>query len=292
MTHTLPNLIDARTLLDFARAPVVLDATLSLDPTQPSGAQRYRECHIQGAHYFDLNEVRDTKSTLPRMLPPFAQLQARIRGMGIGETQPVVVYDQDGLYSAPRVWWMLRCLGHGPVAVLDGGLNAWTKAGGSVESGPSTRWPEGVEEASAPPSSLSRLLGYTKQRIVDLEGVQKALQDPECAVLDARSRARFLGQAPERASHLRSGHMPGSFSLPYAELVTEDGCLVSKEELLERLDALKLARPPQRWVSSCGSGVTACIFALAMEHHCDQVVRVYDGSWSEWGAGDATEVQR
>lgn len=282
-SDALPNLIDAPTLLESGLAPVILDATLTLDPSRPSGAQRFSESHIRGAHYFDLNQICDTESDLPRMLPPFASLNARIRGMGISATQPVVVYDQDGLYSAPRVWWMLRCLGHGPVAVLDGGLQAWTLAGGATDSGAS----EPLPKLALQGSTMHVGATYPKQRLIDQVGVQNALQDPECAVLDARSRARFLGEAPERSPNLRPGHMPGSLSLPYTELVTEEGRLVSKEVLLARLDALGLARQPERWVSSCGSGITACVFALAMEHHCSTIVRVYDGSWSEWGRGEA-----
>lgn len=279
MTDLLPNLIDAPTLLQSAFAPVFLDATLTLDPSRPSGAQRYSESHIQGAHYFDLNQICDAQSNLPRMLPSVAVLRAAIRRFGIHATQPVVVYDQDGLYSAPRVWWMLRCLGHARVAVLDGGLRAWIQAGGATQSGAPTPLSEVALQESARPSGYV----YPKQRLIDRAGVRDALQDPSCAVLDARSRARFLGEVPERSPHLRSGHMPGSFSLPYTELVTQEGCLVPKEVLRAKLDALNFTQPPARWVSSCGSGITACVFALAMEHYWSTIVQVYDGSWSEWG---------
>lgn len=276
-------LVSAGDLLAQQPRPVFLDATLTLKPGEPDGAMRFARRHIAGARFFDLNQICDSHRSLPRMLPGRAQLAQHLRQFEISSDTQVVVYDQDGLYSAPRAWWMLRCAGHAGVRVLDGGLAAWIAAGGALASGEDAPLPSVLEQAVEPASTGSRLADHRE--------VGQALADSGCAVLDARSRGRFTGEVPERNASLKSGHMPGAFNLPYTELVSEEGTLVSKAALVEALAARGLGVQDQRqWISSCGSGVTACIFALAMEHYFSIQVKVYDGSWSEWGQGQVGEV--
>lgn len=260
-----------------------LDATLTLTPDQLDGASRFAEQHIAGAMFFDLNQIRDQANPLPRMLPGAAELARRLAEFGIDAQREVVVYDQDGLYSAPRAWWMLRCAGHARVSVLDGGIKAWIAAGGALASGAQAR-PELDLAFKVDASGV-------QARRVDHAQVSQALNDPQAVVLDARSEARFAGAVPERDSALVSGHMPGAVSLPYTELVNKEGYLVSKEDVLRVLAARGLdVQQPRQWISSCGSGVTACILALAMEHYFSIQVQVYDASWSEWGKGEVGAI--
>lgn len=285
MGLSIPNLMPASQVLAMDQAPVVLDASLTLAADRPSGKARFEASHLPGAQFFDLNEICEPNAAFPRMLPSPAGLAKALQDLGIGPQDPVLVYDQDGIYSAPRVWWMLRCLGHGPVAVLDGGLAAWERAGGSLSSG--------MQHISRNPAVYPDRT-YPQERYANHVDVHKALQDPQSVVVDARSRARFEGRAPERSPKLACGHMPGAQSLPYSELLTPEGCLGSRTQLLTKLETLIGSTPPQdlNWLSSCGSGVTACVLALAMEHHLSIKVRVYDASWSEWGQGEVGEIVR
>lgn len=288
MSHR--NVVSACELVSRDSSLVFLDASLTLASGKPSGAQRYGECHIAGARFFDLNEICDRGHELPRMLPAPSALRATLRALGIQDGQSVVVYDQDGLYSAPRVWWMLRALGHDAVSVLDGGLAAWRRAGGETQSGPPAPLPEAILTELSTRSKPQSLGGYPSERVVGHREVCAALDDKAYAVVDARSADRFWGRVAESKAHLQSGHMPGALNLPYSALVTEQGTLVSKNELEASLK--RIGATAQQWISSCGSGVTACIFALAMEHYFGAVVRVYDGSWSEWGQGKVGDIQR
>lgn len=284
MTSSSPEVLaSASSLLASEQSLLFLDATLTLKASELDGPSRYAQRHILGARFFDLNQVCDQGSPLPRMMPSSSQLASVLRQLEIGPEQQVVVYDQDGLYSAPRAWWMLRCAGHRAVRVLDGGIEAWIAAGGAVTTGLDP----------APPLVLGPSDGACgwPDRVADHAQVAKALLDPGAVVLDVRSAGRFRGELEESNPALKSGHMPGAINLPYSELVGASGTLVSKAELDQLLQARGLdARQERQWISSCGSGVTACVFALAMAHHHAVEVQIYDGSWSEWGRGEVGEI--
>lgn len=276
-------LVSAATLLASEQSVVFLDATLTLKAGEPDAASRYAQRHILGASFFDLNQICDHANPLPRMMPSPAQLANVLTQLGATADQQVVVYDQDGLYSAPRAWWMLRCAGHQKVRVLDGGIEAWIAAGGAVVTGIDA---QAEPELGAPGDGAD-----WEHCVVDHVQLASALRDPGAVVLDARSAARFAGEVSERNPALASGHMPGALNLPYSELVTEAGTLVSKGELEQALQKRGLSPTQERqWISSCGSGVTACVFALAMEHYYSVRVQIYDGSWSEWGKGECGEI--
>ncbi|MEC4576351.1 sulfurtransferase [Streptomyces virginiae] len=243
---------------------VVLDASV--------GAHRAAGHRIAAARPFDLDgALSDHAAPVPHTMPGPAGFTEALRSLGVDDTDTVVVYDCAGVYSSARAWWMLRAMGFDRAAVLDGGLPAWTAAGLPVEAtAPEYAGPRGTFTARPRPGLF-----------VDAETVAAALSDPAAAVLDARTRERFEGTAPEPRPGLRGGHMPGAVSLPFGELQGPDGLMRPPGELRAAFEAAAGGRERLRF--SCGSGVTACVLALGAELAGYRDLAVYDGSWSEWG---------
>ncbi|GAA1360774.1 sulfurtransferase [Streptomyces beijiangensis] len=261
----LPALVSADWLEPRLGEPglVLLDASV--------GAHRGAERRIPGTRRFDLDgALSDHSSPLPHTMPGAAQFTEAVRALGVDNTSTVVVYDGVGLYSAARAWWMLRAMGFDRAAVLDGGLPAWSAAGLPLE--------DSTPQLPAPPGDFTAR--PRPGMIVDSGTVTAALADPAAVLLDARSRDRFSGTAPEPRPGLRSGHMPGAVNLPFTE-IQQDGRMLPAPELRAAFSAL--AGDRQKLVFSCGSGVTACVLALGAELAGYRELSVYDGSWSEWG---------
>jgi thiosulfate/3-mercaptopyruvate sulfurtransferase len=248
----------------------IIDGSYYL-PTQNRDARaEYTAAHIPGAVFFDINAVADHSTDLPHMLPGPDQFGAAAGGLGVSEKDTIVVYDGAGLYSAPRVWWTFRIFGARNVYILNGGLPAWKAEGRATEAGTVKR-PKKTFNAEMDTGAVAML-----------SDVQMALNDESAQVVDARSAGRFAGREPEPRAGLRSGHMPGAFSLPFTEIV-ENGRLASPERIAQ---AFKKAGvdPDKPVITTCGSGVTAAILTLGLETLGKKPGRVYDGSWSEWGA--------
>jgi thiosulfate/3-mercaptopyruvate sulfurtransferase len=256
----------------------IVDASFTLPGVTPSGPELYRSRHLPGAVYFDIDDIADKDNSLPHMLPSAERFAARMRALGIGDGHKVVVYDGAGLTSAARPWWMLRVFGHSDVAILDGGLLKWLAEGRPV-----------TEEIPTPgerhfTARLNTLLVRDKAQMLD------NLASRREQVIDARSRGRFEGTAKEPRAGLRSGHIPGSLSLPFEELIDpKTRTVLPADALARRLAASGLERG-QPVVASCGSGVTACVLAFAMHLLGWPDAAVYDGSWSEWGVPGDTPV--
>ncbi len=266
-------LVDADWLLGHLTHPGlrILDASWYLPPNAPDARAVFAEGHIPGARFFDIDAASDPESTLPHMLPTAARFSAFAGALGIGPDTRVVVYDQQGLFSAPRAWWMFRVFGHDAVHVLDGGLPAWREAGGPVESGePSPALP-------APFRARLRAL-----RVRGLGDMLDNLNGGRELVLDARAAARFAGSAPEPRPGMASGHIPGARSVPYADMLA-NGRMKAPEDLRARFAAAGAdgARPI---VTSCGSGMTAAVLTLGLAVAGLPEGALYDGSWSEWGS--------
>ncbi|MEM9198263.1 MAG: 3-mercaptopyruvate sulfurtransferase [Pseudomonadota bacterium] len=249
----------------------VLDASWFLPDARRDPRAEYAERHIPGALFFDIDEIADTTSVLPHMVPPVEKFISRMRAMGVGDGHRIVVYDAGGMFSSPRVWWMFRLFGTRDVAVLDGGLPKWIAEGRPVE-----------EDAPLP-----RERHFTARRdaalIRDVTQVARAVKLGDEQIVDARSPGRFRGEEPEPRPGLRAGHIPGSFNVHYRDLLSEDGTMKDTAALRAVFGAagVDLARPI---VTTCGSGVTAAILALALARLGHGQHAVYDGSWAEWGS--------
>ena len=255
----------------FAENLILFDA--SMKPIVPvPNAVPETPVYIPGSLRFDFDDVLcDHNTALPHMMPNPEFFTDEMQKMGVNHDSAIVVYDKVGVYSSPRAWWMFRAMGHDQVAVLDGGLPAWIQA--RYETVPNLATPKGRGDfASLPQPGL----------FVDSKSVVQALADSAFSVIDARSAGRFKGQDPEPRAGLRGGHMPGAVNVPYVD-VLENGRMSARSDLQKIFDQYK----EKKMIFSCGSGVTACVLALAAEQAGFKDLAVYDGSWSEWGRDDS-----
>jgi len=257
----------------------VVDCSFKLPGITPTARTDYDSGHIPGAVFFDIDDIAEPGTSLPHMIPSPELFAQKIGALGIGDDDRVVVYDSNGLSSAGRAWWMLRLFGHPNVALLDGGLPKWKAEGRPLET---------AVPRPAPRQFTAR---FEPALVRDKTAVLGNLGTRDEQVIDARAAGRFDGSTPEVRPGLRSGHIPGSRSIPY-EQVTDPATrqLRNAEQLtaLFRDAGVSLERPI---VTSCGSGVTACALAYALHLIGHPGAAVYDGSWSEWGLPGDTPVE-
>lgn len=266
-------LVSTGWLADHLAAPdlAVVDGSWYLPAMSRDPEAEYLEAHIPGAVRFDIDDISDAGSPLPHMMPRPEKFSSRMRRLGVGDGQRIVVYDGAGLFSAARVWWMFRTMGVRDVAVLDGGLPKWVSEGRPLESGPVRRQER----------HFTARLDHGAVR--DADDVLRALGNGYEAVVDVRSPGRFAGTEPEPRAGVRPGHMPGSINLPYARLLNPDGTLKAPDSVLAELEGVGVGRG-KPVIASCGSGVTAAILVLALSVAGHRQIALYDGSWAEWGA--------
>ena len=248
----------------------ILDASWYLPDANRDPKAEYKDAHIPGARFFDIDEVSDGRSDLPHMAPPAEKFMSRMRAMGVGDGHQVVVYDGAGILSAPRVWWLFKLMGQENVAVLDGGLPKWIAEG------------RPTDDMAPIPRDRHMTVRFQNHLVRDVTQVAQGskLKDPQ--IVDARSAARFRGDAPEPREGLRPGHIPGSRNVPYGELLNDDNTLKTPDQTRAVFEAagIDLSRPV---ITSCGSGITAAVLALALERAGHHSWSLYDGSWAEWG---------
>jgi thiosulfate/3-mercaptopyruvate sulfurtransferase len=258
---------------------VILDATLppvGVTPAVDTRA-RYFAQHIPGAIFFDIEELSDRSSPLPHMLPTPEVFSRSLSALGIGDETDIIIYEQEGVFSAPRAWWMLKSFGARNTYLLDGGLRGWIAAGLPTESG----------DVHSAPASFHATLDH--DAVKDFSQMQELIAT-RGQILDARSAGRFAGSLPEPRPGISSGHMPGATSIPFTELV-EEGRLRPAEEL-RQIFAAKGVDLKQPITTTCGSGVTAAVIALGLEVAGAKQVSLYDGSWAEYGTHPEAVIEK
>lgn len=257
---------------------IIMDASWHMPNTGRSGLEEYKAAHIQGAIFFDIDDIKDKNCDLPHMAPDASQFENQISALGISNEKIIIVYDTHGIFTAPRAWWHFRYMGHKNIYILDGGLKKWLAAGHTVTS-EEPRINTGDFKAKLNPNLIrdfNQILNYAEAKDVQ--------------ILDARSSPRFRGLEPEPRAGLKSGHIKGSINIHYASLIQENGTMKPKAELeaIFAQSSINLGKPI---VASCGSGVTACIIALALEIVGKKDIPIYDGSWSEWGSREGAIIE-
>ena len=252
---------------------VVLDASWYLPGDQRDPQQEYLDQHIPGARFFDIDAIADPDHNCPHMLPSARDFAESVAALGVGCDTEVVIYDSKGLFSAARAWWMFQVYGHHAVEILTEGLPGWLAAGLAIESGQVTT--VRAESKFVP----ERQSGW----LADLESVRLAIEDDRALVLDARSASRFAGDEVEPRPGVRPGHIPGSVNCHYASLLTGDPTRLKSLVDLEVVLAATGALSAESIITTCGSGISACLLALALHELGRSPVAVYDGSWAEWG---------
>ena len=251
---------------------VVLDCSWYMPSEHRDPAKEYAASHISDARFFDIDAVCDTASPYPHMLPSPERFAQAVGTLGISNSTNVVVYDGAGLFSAARVWWMFRVFGHDKVRVLDGGLLKWKAEAKPVSS---------ILPEAQPATFTPR---YRSELVRKADSIAANCTTNKEQVIDARASGRFNGTDPEPRANLRSGHIPGSINLPFRECTSPPfQTLKSVTELTNIFQqrGIDIAQP---LVASCGSGVTACVLALALYELGAHNVAVYDGAWAEWAS--------
>ncbi len=280
----LPSLVTCDWLQSNLHNPdiQIIDTSYFLPNWQRDCISEFENGHIPGAIFFDIDQVCAPDTLLPHMIPPQHIFEKALQDLGISPDRHLIFYDMIGLFSAPRGWWTFKIFGCQRLSVLEGGLPSWQAAG----------YPTEVGAAYYPPLSAQPKCNFDANMLADLETIKENLHKRTAQILDARPSERFTGQNPEPRPELRSGHIPGSFSTPFSRLLSENKLKFKNSEELEQAFSemgINLSAPI---ITTCGSGVTAAILVFALHLLGKTDHRLYDGSWSEWGADPSLPIAK
>lgn len=275
-------LVSVDTLASHLGQPnlVILDASFYLPTEKNDATAVFVDRRIPGAQFFDLEQIADLETALPHMLPTAEDFAESVAALGISNDSRVVVYDQRGLFSAARAWWMFRVFGHDDVTVLDGGLPKWMSEGQEIEAGP-----------AATPSEGAFIPRFHPELVRDQATIMANLESGRELLLDARGSGRFAGTMPEPRAGVHPGHIPGAVSLPFTNLLNVDQTMkrpLELQELFRTAGVTHVCCP----VTMCGSGITAAVLTLGLALAGLPTGALYDGSWAEWGSRDNTPIER
>ena len=278
---TTEALVDTAWLAARLNAPDirVVDGSWHLPNAERDAKREYADCHIPGAVFFDIDDIADSDSGLPHTVPSPEKFSSRVRKLGLGDGSHIVVYDTGNWMAAARAWWMFRLFGHKDVSVLDGGLAKWRSEG------------RPLQDAAVMPRERHFTARMNTLMLRDLGQMLANIESGGEQVVDVRAAGRFNGTEPEPRAGMRGGHIPGSLNLPFAHLFdSQTRAMIAPDALQAAFEGagVDLAKPV---VTSCGSGVTACVAILALHRLGHRDLAVYDGSWSEWGSRDDTPIE-
>ena len=256
----------------------IIDASWHLPAAKRDAKAEFLGSRIPGSQFFDIDELSDTSSPLPHMLPSPEKFSSRMKKLGIGDGKKVIAYDSLGLFSAARAWWMFRVFGHDDVAVLDGGLPKWKAEGRPLQDDPALK-----------PQERHFTARYQSMLVRDLADVATAIKSGTAQIADARSPGRFRGEEAEPRAGIRAGHMPGARNVHYTSLLNPDGTLKPANAIAATFAAagIDLSQPV---ITSCGSGITAAVLTLGLTLAGARDHALFDGSWTEWGGNPASAV--
>jgi len=257
---------------------VILDCSWHMPSERRNGGEEFNKMHIKNAYFFDIDKISDLQTNLPHMLPSKSKFEDKVREFGVNQNSLIVVYDIKGIFSSPRVWWMFKYFGHKKVFVLNGGLKKWLR-----EKKPITNKKTNFKKGNFKSKVYNELL-------VNRKGVLETINKINSLTFDARHKDRFNGKVKEPRKGLRSGHIPGSKNIFWGNLINLNGTLISKKKINNLFNKFHIKE--KKIITSCGSGITACILSLSLLHGLRIETSVYDGSWTEWGQNKKLPISK